>query len=429
MSDKKDQNQSSFLINDEIEVSEDDKFYYFEGYAATDQVSGSFMRHTKAALIKFAEKADEGLPVLAQHQRGAPIGRSYYGRYDENKGAVHVKFRVQKGLKLANQEGFADTDSYGKAAKEGTIDGLSGGYYINEQECDHCDATMEMYNLGPFRFIEDKNGHYPGKKIYLDRRGKEYSKKGPGREEKVIVGRNLDIDPREFSIVDDPNIPGSNIIQQVKEAWDSGLLEQKHLDQLSHRYAFDFNSGILPQPINKTDRGVNMTVEELQKQIEDKDHLIQTQKTSIDQHESEIDGYKAQVIDLEKKVEELQPFEDEANELREERDNLQNKVDEYEQDEYKSEQFERMYNDVVEEAIYYYDRTADYTPDQVRKEHDRLKNLKNYNTLTGYRDEYKNQWARRYRNNQNLQNASKKDSGIDYDRLRQKNKIEQEINK
>ena len=418
------------LLDNTSDIVEDPDFAYFEGWISTKNVSHSYTRQTTRTLQGMADKAKEGVKVLPEHQSSSPIGRSIDSRYDAEKGATRAKFKIQKGIKLASREGYETTDDYIKAAKAGTIDNLSAGYFVNEVSCDHCKKDMRSYSILGMTFMECENGHYPGQKLYMSQAGREYKEPGKGRTEKRVIANIEDSSLIEFSVVGFGNVPGSEIIQEkAKEAYDQNLLEEKHLVQLSDRYQINFEGGNVISPITNN-RGINVDVKELQgqiaelekenagltKQMNDKDDLIRTQKNSIDRHGEEIDEFKVTVIELESRVKELQPVEDQNTSLLEENAKLQKQLEEHKAESFKVDQFNKMYKDVVEEAVSYYDRTASYTPEQIRVERERLLDLNNYNTLCGYRDEYKAQWARRYQNAR-LSHTAKEDR-IDYDRLR-----------
>ena len=417
-------------IDNYEDIIEDADFAYFEGYISTNQVSHSFTRQTPATLQGMADKAAEGVPVLPEHQSSAPIGKSLDARYEPDKGATYAKFKIQKGVDLATREGYSTTDDYIKAAKKGTIDNLSAGYFVNKASCDHCKEEMSMYSIFGMTFMEDKNGHYPGQKLYISKNGTEYTNPGKGRTEKRVIANFEDSDLIEFSVVGFGNVPGSEIIQQKAiEAYEKNLLQEKHLVQLSDRYQIDFKSSELIRPITTT-RGTSMDPKELQaqneelksendelkKQMADKDDLLQTQKSSINQHSEEIDEYKATVIELENKVEELQPYEEQNEALVNENNELKKELDVHKQEHYKVDQFNKMYEEVVEDAVTFYDKMADFTPEQVRNERERLLNLNNFNTLCGYRDEYKSRWAKRYQNARNIRKSVEND--IKWDQLR-----------
>ena len=417
-------------LDNQDKITEDVDFAYFEGYISTDQVSYSYTRQTPATLQGMADKANKGVPVLPEHQSSAPIGKSLEASYVAEKGATRAKFKIQKGLDIATSEGYSTTDDYISAAKKGTIDNLSAGYYVNKASCDHCKEEMNMYSFFGMTFMECKNNHYPGQKLYIAKDGTEYKKPGKGRTEKRVIANFEDSDLIEFSVVGFGNVPGSEIIQEkAKEAYHKNLLQEKHLVQLSDRYQINFKGSDPIQPI--TNRGNNVDIKELQGQLEelqnentelkkqmaDKDDLLLTQKNSIDQHGEEIDEYKAGMIELEDRVKEMEPHEELSQKLQDENAELKKQIDAHKQEGFKIDQFDKMYKDVVEEAVYYFDRMADHTPEQVRKEHERLTDLNNHTTLCGYRDEYKTRWAKRYRNTQATRKVSA-NPDIDYDRLR-----------
>ena len=416
-------------IDNQEDIIEDMEFAYFEGYISTDQVSHSYTRQTPATLQGMADKADEGVPVLPEHQSSTPIGKSFDSTYIPEKGATRAKFKIQKDLDLATTEGYSNTNDYIKAAKKGTIDNLSAGYYVNKASCDHCKEEMNMYSFFGMTFMECKNNHYPGQKLYISKDGTEYKKPGKGRTEKRVIANFEDSSLIEFSVVGFGNVPGSEIIQQkAQEAYEKNLLEEKHLVQLSSRYQIDFKGSDPIQPITNN-RGNTVDIKELQaqneelqskndeltKQMADKDDLLRAQKESIDGHGEELDEYKATVIELQDRVKELEPHEELNQTLQDENTDLKKQIDAHKQESFKVDQFNNMYKDVVEESVYYFDRMADHTPEQVRKEHERLTDLNNYNTLCGYRDEYKSRWAKRYRNTQAVRKVQ--DPEIDYDRL------------
>lgn len=213
----------------------------FEGIISSSRLDAHYERFNTIALAKMAKTANRGVKVLAEHNAAAqPIGRSLSAQYDTKLEQVTAKFYIQKGLNLRagfNGGGYADSDSYIAAAQEGTTDGLSVGAYVNKETCDHCKTDMRRFSFFGMTFVQCENGHYPGQKIYVDKKGKEHTKPAAGLTEKRITATIEDADLFEFSMVSFGANPDAEITDELQKAFNDGKLSDMHLAQLNDRYA------------------------------------------------------------------------------------------------------------------------------------------------------------------------------------------------
>lgn len=221
----------------------------FEGIISSTRYDSDHERFGESALKQMARRADTGVKVLAEHNHsGQPIGRSLSAEYDEENELLKARFYIQKGLQLrsgVNGGGYADSDSYIAAAKEGTTDGLSVGAVVKKETCDHCGSEMKRYSFFGMTFVEDENGHYPGKTIYIDAKGKEHRKPAEGLTKKTITATIDEAELMEFSSVTIGANSDAVITNELRKAFSDGKLEQKHLLQLNDRFSIKVQNDTL----------------------------------------------------------------------------------------------------------------------------------------------------------------------------------------
>ena len=199
------------LIDDQSE--EQDPTY--TGIIANKNLIADYTHLSSRVLRGFAASAREGVTVLANHNRGQVVGRSMSGTY-ANDEEVRSKFYIQRGLELAGSAftnpGYASTDDYIKAINRGTYTDLSVGFRDYTEVCDFCGEEMK----GGWFYTADKNGHYPGQKIYVDEDGNEYDEPARGRKEVIITAEVTEGTLFEYSLVDAGAVPGAEIVKQAQ---------------------------------------------------------------------------------------------------------------------------------------------------------------------------------------------------------------------
>ena len=213
----------------------------FEGIISSTRLDSQHEQFGVDALKEMAKRANRGVKVLTEHNAmGQPIGRSLSAEYNPKEETVTARFYIQKGLNLrfgVNAGGYADSDSYIAAAQEGTTDGLSVGAIVKKETCNHCGAAMKRFSFFGMTFIMDKNNHYPGQVIYLDKDEKEHREYKEGLTKKLITATIDEAELMEFSLVAFGANPDAEITEELQKAFKNGELTEAHLDQLNDRFA------------------------------------------------------------------------------------------------------------------------------------------------------------------------------------------------
>ena len=408
-------------------LKETDTKVEFEGRIVTNSISDRFTQMSEKALRSYARTASEGngVPVLREHSPGQPIGRSISGRYDTNDNAVYSKFYIQKGLDLRSggvfdSGGYSNTDSYISAAKEGTATDLSVGVYVKKMECTRCGEEMKSYSFFGMSFTEDKNGHFPGQRYYVDRKGKQYDAPKRGRKEERVIGTIQEAELAEYSMVTFGAIPGSEIVQNIKDAYSKGLLEEKHMSQLSNRYSVYIKEGevILPITPNQNRGIIKVNDNILQQQIKDKDELIAKMQTTQNSHSDEVNRLEADKVDLESEVAELRPVKEELDASKTKIEELESEMLEYRSNSHKIQLYNGLVTNAIEDAMYHFRRVnSNASLQQEEEERERLERIDNYDTIKVWADQYRLEAAKKHRRTSNMPAGTSTDPA-DFDRSR-----------
>ena len=286
------------------ENAEKNDRYEFEGIISDNNTDYHFTKMSFKTLEKFAEACflDEkagktGVPILPEHdQSKQPIGRSISAYFDEDTGQVIATAYIEPGLKLSGA-GYADTESYIKSMKGGTTRDLSIGAIVRAETCDICESKMKRASFFGMQIVWcEKNGHYPGQKLYRDSKGKFYKEPGKGRTEKIVTSTIEDAELKEFSSVSIGANARAQIVNRAKEVVEKGDLKKELQDiplpiedvllQLSDRY-----------PVIKSD---------FDKIIPGGDIMSTDNKTTDAKDEDVLDAPNLDVVDLQNKLEKAQ---------------------------------------------------------------------------------------------------------------------------
>ena len=273
---------------------------------------------------------------------------------------------------------------------------------------------MKRYNFFGLTFSEDKNGHYPGQKIFVNRKNEQVKKQEKGLKEKIITSTIEKADLKEFSTVTFGANPDTQIVRQAKEALDQGQLEEKHLHQLSLNYNImrsDLDAH--PEPISPVvynakgdtsmDNDKDLTQTEIAEYIEENDRL-KAQLENSNQLRSEVsENHKleyAKRIELEDKVEELEKFRDLSHDQGEEikrKDTeiaeLQDRMTNIRNIEYKASKYDDMCSIARERAVEQYSKLQNVsnikTPvELIERKRKSLKKIDDYEMLVEWGDRY-----------------------------------------
>ena len=212
----------------------------FSGIISNSNLDSHNTHIGERALRSFAKKAKEGVPILGIHDRNTQIGRSTSGTFSFSNKNVSSDFYIQRGLPL-NGPGYSTSDAYIDSIDVGTMRDLSVGFIPKQESCDHCGSEMKRFNMFGLTFTECDNGHYPGKRILVDKNGKETADKKKGTEITVTSTIN-EADLKEFSVVPFGSTPGAEIAENVMRAFNEGKLEEKHRIQLNEEYQMRFDT-------------------------------------------------------------------------------------------------------------------------------------------------------------------------------------------
>ena len=205
----------------------------------------SYSTHLSPKVLRsFAKSAREGVTVLSNHERGQVIGRSISGTYSTVNQEVKSKFYIQRGLEFAGTTLWANTykstDDYIKAINRGTYTDLSVGFNKAKEVCDVCGLEMQR----GFFFTADENGHYPGKKIYINSDNKEVEQGTKGAREIVVTAEVTEGELFEYSVVDMGALPGAEVVKQAK----LHKIEPIHKQYMLDRFGFNVDE---PEDLDK----------------------------------------------------------------------------------------------------------------------------------------------------------------------------------
>ena len=387
--------------------SSSDNKVYFEGTISSRKTDTANTTMSETALRSYAKNAREGVPVLPEHKlTGQPIGRSTGGKYNTSDQTVTAKFYIQRGLKL-NEAGYADTDSYIESMQAGTTTDLSVGAKVDKETCDFCGMEMRRFKIFGMAFVEDSNGHFPGQKIYVDRKNQEVKKTQKNLKELTITSTIQKADLKEFSSVTFGSNPDSKVFDRAKEAFEQGQLEERHLHQLSLQYNISRDDLESAQPLPKrrttmsTDNEKTLNSTELIGLQEDKKRL-QLDLDNANQLKGEIEvRYEqecAKTQELEQKIEELEDVEElyhKQEKTLAERDDeikdLQRRTVNVAYSESKAERYDRLCDVAREEVIEQYIRASgrDCTKEMIDRKQKHLDNIDDYEQLKSWASMYR----------------------------------------
>lgn len=316
----------------------------------------SFYTHLSlSSLRNFLEALRAGTKVLAGHRTDGPVlGKSFDGELDEEKMLLYAKFYIQRGLPTPGAA-YGTTDAYLAAAKRGTMDEVSAGFYDFKQICDHDGLEMKPIFIDEdfvrFRFCP--NGHYAGERIWVDEDGNEtHPNDAPDQEltEKIITATIEDAKLGEFSIVTKASNPDAKVVNRSFELWQQGKLEDKHIHYLEcqngQAFGMELRSKIegavdprktvlppSPKPLTGGKRMTDQERQELETNIQQLTEQLNNAKTAEVEATRERDEMKTQ-LDTQRTANEELVTENarlttENTELRQQSDTAAKAVDEY----------------------------------------------------------------------------------------------------
>lgn len=304
----------------------------FTAVIANPQLTSYFTHLSSKVLRGFAATAKDGVMVLANHNRGQVVGRSTSGTFTRER-EVKSKFYVQRGLTLTGGSfgggGYASTDDYIKAIQRGTYTDVSVGFSDYKEVCDYCGEEIK----GSWLWSGDKNGHYPGQRIYVDKEGNEHDEPGAGRTEVLITAEVTEGTLFEYSLVDVGALPGAEVIKQAK----LHKLDATALAHLKTLYGIDVNdpesirdkSFQFVRPVTLLPDGKTYSLPQIATKEESKmatDVLESTEKALADAHASNA-TLTAQVQELTATVSRYEQSDDEGKKLVEANTELKSQVD------------------------------------------------------------------------------------------------------
>lgn len=398
---------NSFVIRQNSE-SKDGKKVYYDGDISTGRLDSYYTRMSDQALKSYAKEAKNGVPVLALHDQTLQIGRSVSGNYNDSNKSVRSNFYLQKELPL-NGPGYATSDAYIDSVNEGTLRGLSIGAKVEKETCDFCSSEIKRYNFLGMTFAECSSGHYPGQKIYIDRKGKESKEPKKGLKEVTITSTIEKADLKEFSVVPFAATPGAKVIRgHAREALTAGKLEEKHLHQLSLNYKIS-RSDIenIPQPIPKGDIDMDdkkdLSQTETVELQEENDRLkadLENSKELRAAYQQRYEDECVKTAENDEKIQQLEQIEDlyhkqedTIKELRTEIADLQKRMVNVRHTESKAERYDKLCEKAREEVVFQYTRanSTKCTPEMEELQRKRVEKIDDYDELVTraalYRDD------------------------------------------
>ena len=406
---------SSGLVIKEADVGSDSgDTVEFNGVITNNRLDSGFERMGEGAMRSFARdlKTPKAIKVLPEHNHASqPIGRSLSGSYNPVRKEVTSKFYIQKGLDLRagfNGGGYANTDSYIEAASMGTASDLSIGALIDKETCDHCSSEMKRFSFLGMTFIEDSNGHHPGQTIYVDKKGNEFSRPKKGLTKKVITATIEKAQLMEFSLVAFGAVPGAEVQKELIDAWASGELKLKHLEQLNDRFSIKAGSGGLVFPISPQDSaegagrknssivvpksigGSRMDQDRMEEQLEAAQALNEEYKADRDALIADRDALKERVTELEIFEESHNEVTEQISQKEEEVKSLKDRLNSVRDNEWKADRYNKLLVRARDAALKQFVRSkADVTDTDREREQARLSTLEDYDTIMEWEGIYK----------------------------------------
>ena len=316
----------------------------------------SFYTHLAlSSLRNFLMALREGTKVLAGHRTDGPVlGKSFDGELDEKEMLLYAKFYIQRGLPTPGAA-YGTTDAYLAAAKRGTMDEVSAGFYGFRQICDHDGLEMKPIFIDEdfvrFRFCA--NGHYAGERIWVDADDTEiHPNDAPDQEltEKIITATLEDAKLGEFSIVTKASNPDAKIVERSFELYQEGKLENKHIHYLECQHGQAFGMALrskiegagnprktslppTPKPLTGGKRMTDQERQELETNIQQLTEQLNSAKTAEIEATAERDEMKTQLETQrsanETLVTENATLQTENNEMRQQLDDASKAISEH----------------------------------------------------------------------------------------------------
>ena len=391
----------------------------FEGIISNNQVDAGYEQMGERALRSFARSASKGVKVLGEHNNmSQPIGRSLRGRYDAAEKATYSKFYIQRGLDLRsgfNGGGYANTDSYIAAAEEGTTTDLSIGAFVDKETCNFCGEDMNRFSFFGMTFIEDKNGHYPGQKIYLDKKGNKTTDVTKRLTKERVTATIEEARLVEFSLVAFGAVPDAEIQQDLIKAWQSGKLSEKHLMQLDDRFAIKSSETGLVFPIDpsgwanggarsqivvpKRIGGSDMSVEQLERDLAASKELNDNLQKALEDATTELEFAREKIVQLEDYEAQVGQLQDALKQKDDELADLEANNASVKANEYRLRQLDDLLAKERAEAMHQYVRANPTASDKSRdKEEAKLENIQDLDAIRSHknlwRDIAREKWSR-----------------------------------
>ena len=395
----------------------------FEGIISNNEVDAGYEQMGLKALRSFARKAGQGVQVLGEHNnQSQPIGRSLRGRYDSATKSTYSRFYIQRGLDLRsgfNGGGYANTDSYIAAAEEGTTRDLSIGAFVDKETCNFCGEEMRRFSFFGMTFIEDKNGHYPGQKIYLDKKGNKTTDVTKRLTKERVTATIEEARLVEFSLVAFGAVPNAEIQQDLLKAWEDGKLSEKRLAQLDDRFAIKSGESGLVFPITpsgwvsadgtgrsrsqivvpKRIGGSDMSVEQLEKDLAASKELNESLQKALEDTTTELELSREKITQLEEFEEQVGHLQDALRQKDNDIADLETNMADVKANAYRLKQLDDELAKERAQALHQYTRANPNASEKSREaEEQKLDNINDLDAIRAHknlwRDIAREKWSR-----------------------------------
>ena len=391
----------------------------FEGEITNSNIDSHYERMGVKAMRSFGIKlaTPRSIKVLAEHNHSAVIGRSLSGRYDSSEKRVTSRFYIQRDISLRpgfNDGGYSNTNDYISMAEKGTMSDLSIGATVDKETCDHCGAEMKQYSFFGMRFVEDENGHYPGQTIYVDRKGKEYDKPKANLTKVVITATIEEAELHEFSLVGFGAVPDAEIQAALKQKWERGELEPKHLQQMSDRYMIKSGKSGLIFPVEGNSlrrrsmvnvpksiggRNVDKDIERLEQQLADQRDLNAQTMATLEEVREERNQFAAKADEFDALQNSHDDLLKEMGEMEAEVKELKAKLTDVNEEAWMARDYKRLMADEVEKTILEFTRHRgeDLRDGEIDMERAKLERMRDYAMIKQWHDFYRESNNKRLR--------------------------------
>ena len=425
------------LFQNKDPVKETETHAIFTGTIATNKSAPNrHFRFTNRSLRSMARQinSDKIINVRVEHNQDFTIGKPLNAKFEYTEERTVATFDIQKDLEIQRSgfnspSGYANSNDYISAIKGGTLKGISVGIRPERIKCSHCGEDMEPeIFFGMHVGYVDKNGHRKGMKFYVDKNGKESKKKTYGSKEVLIIAEMEEVDLFEFSVVNRPAIPGSEIFKKIQKTFSDGLFSDDHLKYLASEHSLSFSEdGVhLLGDSNKKYHYGGLTVDNtelLQSEIKQKDEVIlklQDAQAATDDHVEKLDADLLQLQDENKELRELKKGSEERDvELAK----LRKEKQEFAAEQYKIELYNNLVEEMIVEAVEQWARveTADgrkptFEERNTKAEH--YRSIGNYKTIETHADADRRLATTKYRVKANKGTESASGSKVDFDRAK-----------